>query len=310
MKELAQIFLAFIVKTHGISEEQAAELLYQKSEDGKTLDKDKVNTELLTQLESMDAERVQKLKDGADTTKAFEDGYKKAQKETLSKHEDSLRKEYGVTDTNLKGSELVKHIVQSASEGEKGKGKLTEDEIKKSPLYLQLEKERTEAVESVKTEYETKIQDLEKGWQRNQTLSTVKGKVINLLDGLNPVLPKVQTAATNQKNQFAGIFEKYDYQQDGDSLLVLDKESGKRLEDKHGNPIKFENLVKETAAEYFEFAKQDPKGGPGNENGGAGGAGISVPKDEAEYNKAIFEAKTPEDRAAIQTAYEASNASE
>lgn len=298
MPKLDKVLLSFLQKAHRMTKEQAAELLYKKSEDG-TINEEEFNENFEADLLKADQERVKTLQEKVDTSKKFDEGYNKAKKETLEKFEKKLRKDFSVKDEKLNGTDLIKHIVNTKSE----QSKLSADDVKKHPLFLELEASKTEEIEKLATEYDAKIEGLETGYQKSQTLKDLKKRAITLLDAKKPVLPKDAVAASNQKELFANIFDAYEYQKDGEKTLVL--EDGKRKEDAHGNPIYFEDLVDTTSSQYFEFQKQNKKGTPGEESGQGGGN--AVPKNEEEFNKAYFEANTPEERQEIQDGWDAAN---
>lgn len=304
---LETILLKYLAKQHGITEEQAAELLYQQSEDGEGLDKTKLKEDALQGLLSKDQERVTALKGTVDKTAVFDEAYAKAKKEVLAKEEKKLAKKYGIEEDNLKLDKLVDSIVNKQVEAAAADGELTDDKVKTHPTYLALERSKTEDIESLTTKHEAEVKKIQDGYARTEALTTVKGKVLTYFDDLKPVLSKDGAKAANQRQVFANMFEAYEYQtEEGqDEPLVL--KDGKRLEDAHGNPISLKALVQNTAEQYYDFAVQDPKGNAGN-GGGAGGSGggISVPKNEDEYNTAIFNANSPEERMAIADAWEAS----
>jgi hypothetical protein len=78
-------------------------------------------------------------------------------------------------------------------------------------------------------------------------------------------------------------------------IIPMKPDGSGRLEDAHGHPVKYEDLVRSIAARYFEFAAGEDKGsapdpngtggesGAGSGNGGGAGAGAYDPKNEAEY---------------------------
>ena len=304
---LEKILLGYIAKQYSITEEQAAALLYQKAEEGDGLDKTKIKDDALTTLLSKDKDRVTALKEAVDKTELFDQAYAKAKKEVTEATEKKLVKKYGVEDEKLKLDKLVDHIVTKQVEAATAEGELTDDKIKAHPTYLALERTKAEEIETLTASHASKIKEIQDGHSALETVKTVKGKVLTYFDDLKPVLSKDGTKAANQRTVFANMFEDYEYQlQEGqtDPLVLKD---GKRLEDEHGNPVTLKSLVSNTAQQYYDFAVQDPKDGPGNGQGEGGGAGTTtVPKNQEELNTAIFNAKSTEERLQIADAYEAS----
>ena len=104
---MKDIFLGFLSKSLNIDNEQLADLLYKKSDDG-TLTDD-VNENALQTLLQLDAERVQKLK--PNTKEYFDNGYKKGQSEVASQWEKRLREKFGIDpDGQLQGDALTDAI--------------------------------------------------------------------------------------------------------------------------------------------------------------------------------------------------------
>lgn len=299
------ILLAFLAKQFGMTEDAAADLLYTKSEEDDT--KSVLKKDALNDLLAKDAERVKKLKTVAtDKTAIYDEAYADAKKKVLAKAEKSLAKKYGIEGENFKLDTLVQDIVTKQTEGLKG-DKLDEDAVKKHPTYLALERAKTEEAETLKTQHEEAVKKIQTEYARTETLGNVKGKVLSLFDGLKPVLSKDATRAVNQRTDFADRFGNYNYEKDGDRYLVLDAE-GKRMEDAHGNPVYLDKFVQNEAAKLYDFQVQNPKGSAGNGDGSTGGGSgtTNIPKSEDEYNMAILEATTTEERETITAAYEAS----
>lgn len=304
MEQLTSIMLGYIATQYGITEDAAAELLFESSESD--AEKQTLKTGALDALLSLDQERVTTLKDSVDTTESFKNGYDKARKEVLAKEEKKLAKQYGIEDTSLKLDKLVASIVaKSTPEGDD-----LEDKVKTHPLYLELERNSATSLDEAKTAYETKITELEAGHAKKETMRTVSGEILSLFDGLNPILSSDTTRAGNQRTDFAQKFEKYDFELQEDKTYLVTSE-GKRIEDGHGHPISLSGLVEREAGRYFDFKAQSEKEGTGNgsQAGGSGSGAIEVPADEAAYNEAVFSATTAEERAAITEAYEAASGS-
>lgn len=296
-----KLFLAFLVKTLNVTTEEAASLLYKTGENGEVTEE--LNDNALALLLEKDASRVTTLKASVNTQQYFDNGYKKAQKEVLSSLEQNLKEEYGV-DSDSTGIELVKEIVSKNSKGSKGKD-ITDEDIKKHPLYLKIEASKNKMLDEIKEEYESKMNDMKSEFTRTQNYQTVKNSARSILGSMNPIVSNNDVIARNREADFLSKLEKYDYQIGDDGMtLVLNKETGERMEDPHGNPFKFEDIVKEEAALYYDFKAQNDKGSAGNEKGSGGGSGVQVPKSETEYYEMIADAQDAEARAEITAAWE------
>ena len=289
---MKNIFLGFLAQTLNKPAEEIAELLYQKGEDGKLSENLVENAADL--LKQWDVERVKTLRStGGDNKKALEDQRKRGYKEAREELEKELREQYGI-ESDKQGAGLVAEIVAKAS-----KSDLPEDKIKRHPLYLSLEKRLTDETKTLKEQHEAERGELEKQYAKKFTLTDVKRRALEELEKMNPVLPENATIAANWKRLFADAFNDYEFeQQENGGYLVLKGE--KRFEDDHGNPVGFDKLVKETAAQFFQFKEQTPKGSAANKNGNTAGNGeFKTPATMEEAWEMARNAKTPEEREAI-----------
>ena len=270
---MKDVFVGFLSKTLNVDNEQLADLLFQKSDEG-------TPTEQLTEgalqtLLQLDAERVQRLR--PNTKEYFDNGYKKAQSEVSSQWEKKLRDKFGVDpDGQLQGEALADAIKAAMSEAA-GKP----EKVKAHPEYLTLEAEMRKQAEALKSEYETKLQEQQQAYIREQTWGQASGAIRQAIKGFNPVLPNDPAKADRIVDLFVNThFREYDYQPDGNGGFVVMK-GGQRVENAHGHVKPLEELVKETAQSYFEFHAQKPAGNAGNTGGQA--TVTTRFKDEADY---------------------------
>ena len=158
MKEL---IIKFLAKSLNKSEEQVAALLYKKAEDGEGLTED-LQDNALDILLGLDADRVAALKGDIDKTKIFDEAHKKATKEQREKLEKAIVKKYGVEQQD--GQDflaLVDLAISSAVESaEPGDGKVTDETVKKHPLYLALEKSLQEQVDALTETHNTELEKI------------------------------------------------------------------------------------------------------------------------------------------------------
>ena len=282
------LLLGFLSKTLNMDEAAVTEAVYKD---------DAVAEDALTKLLALDVDRVKKVK--GDTKSLFDNGYKKAEKEVLEKLETQIKQEYGL-ETDLQGIDLVKDLVAKKSV----KSAVKDDEIKVHPLFLGLEKKKNEEQKAQKDDYEKQITDLKTGITRNQKLFRIKEDAKRIFTGLNPVISENATVAANREKDFLSKFDAFDYELDdrGNHLIM---NAGARMEDGHGNPVTFENFVKEQASLYYDFKKQEQRDGAGNNNNDDKDKPYTgqVPKDEAEYLKLVSGETDPKKRIEIQTAY-------
>jgi len=288
------ILIGVLTKTLNRSEQEVTELLYQE-EGGELTLKEGAMDEIL----SLDSVRVENIKKNAPIDpERLKNEYGRGKKEALDGFEKALKEKYSI-DTDKQGVELVDSILAAKSKPTK----MTDDEVKKHPLYLELEKSRVPKDEhqKVKDEYEQYKKDV----KRNEKFGQIKQLARTKLHEMNPIVSETASVARTREEDFLKKFEAYDYQLDGDSHVVL-RPDGTRMEDDHGNVLPFDEFVRRIAVMNYDFPKQDEKGGTGgNEQGTKKPVRITVPKTEEEYVKAYHNAATLEEKVAIKEAYHA-----
>ena len=264
-------------------------------------------TEILNKILELDTQRVENIKKSVSTKEFIEQGYNKAKKEVLTKFEDELKAKFGI-ESEKTGQDLVDFIVsEKAEKGGSGEG-LTEDAIKRSKFYQDLESKSRKDLSDLKTTYEKQIEDINNGHNYEKTFSEVSQKALTIFNGLNPILPQSKTVADNQVKIFVDSLKGFKFEKQDDRIVVMDSE-GKVVQDGHGNSRSFEDIVKETASGLFEFKANNGGSGSGNGGQGQGGSGSSyagnVPKTFEELEKVMSDTSISiEDRSNIMADYE------
>ena len=295
------IITGLLSKAYNYDNGKIAELF----KDGETELSEQQQTEILNKILEIDAQRVENIKKSVDKKDAFQDGFKKAKSEVLTDFEKGLKEKFGV-ESDKTGLELVEELVSKKSEG--GQGDLTEDVIKRSKVFQDMESNLKKQVTTVKTEYETKINEIQDGYKAEKTFSNVSQKALQIFNGLNPILPQNKTVADNQVKFFVNTLKDFKFDVQDERIVVMDKD-GKVIEDGHGNSRSFEDIVKETASGLFEFKANNGGSGSGNGGQGQGGSGSSyagnVPKTFEELEKVMSDTSISiEDRSNIMAEYE------
>lgn len=265
-------------------------------------------TEILNKILELDTQRVENIKKSVSTKEFIEQGYNKAKKEVLTKFEDELKAKFGI-ESDKTGQDLVDFIVsEKAEKGGSGEG-LTEDAIKRSKFYQDLESKSRKDLSDLKTTYEKQIEDINNGHNYEKTFSEVSQKALTIFNGLNPILPQSKTVADNQVKIFVDSLKGFKFEKQDDRIVVMDSE-GKVVQDGHGNSRSFEDIVKEQASGLFEFKANNGGSGSGNGGQGQGGSGSSsyagsVPKTFEELEKVMGDNSISiEDRSNIMAEYE------
>ena len=296
------IITGLLSKAYNFDNGKIAELF----KDGETELSEQQQTEILNKILEIDAQRVENIKKSVDKKDAFQDGFKKAKSEVLTDFEKGLKEKFGI-ESDKTGLELIEEVVSKKSEGGQG-GDVTEDAIKRSKVFQDMESNLKKQVTTVKTEYETKINEIQDGYKAEQTFSNVSQKALQIFNGLNPILPQNKTVADNQVKFFVNTLKDFKFDVQDERIVVMDKD-GKVLEDGHGNSRSFEDIVKETASGLFEFKANNGGSGSGNGGQGQGGSGSSyagnVPKTFEELEKVMSDTSISiEDRSNIMAEYE------
>ena len=296
------IITGLLSKAYNFDNGKIAELF----KDGETELSEEQQTEILNKILEIDAQRVENIKKSVDKKDAFQDGFKKAKSEVLTDFEKGLKEKFGI-ESDKTGLELIEEVVSKKSEGGQG-GDVTEDAIKRSKVFQDMESNLKKQITTVKTEYETKINEIQDGYKAEQTFSNVSQKALQIFNGLNPILPQNKTVADNQVKFFVNTLKDFKFDVQDERIVVMDKD-GKVIEDGHGNSRSFEDIVKETASGLFEFKANNGGSGSGNGGQGQGGSGSSyagnVPKTFEELEKVMGDNSISiEDRSNIMAEYE------
>ena len=296
------IITGLLSKAYNYDNGKIAELF----KDGETELSEQQQTEILNKILEIDAQRVENIKKSVDKKDAFQDGFKKAKSEVLTGFEKGLKEKFGI-ESDKTGLELIEEVVSKKSEGGQG-GDVTEDAIKRSKVFQDMESNLKKQVTTVKTEYETKINEIQDGYKAEKTFSNVSQKALQIFNGLNPILPQNKTVADNQVKFFVNTLKDFKFDVQDERIVVMDKD-GKVIEDGHGNSRSFEDIVKETASGLFEFKANNGGSGSGNGGQGQGGSGSSyagnVPKTFEELEKVMSDTSISiEDRSNIMAEYE------
>lgn len=292
-----KVLLGFLSRAYNIDEQKFAEL-------ENSLDGDNAEDLLTESLAVFDINKVDELKN--QVSKAREEAYGRATKEVLTKFEKNLADTFGLENPSEKGIDLVKAIVQKHVSDQGGK-QLTDEEVKRHPLFLDLEERRQKEVREVEQTWTEKYNELNTSIERGRKLEKVKSKANEILSGLNPILPTNEVARQNQLNTFFSVLENMDYQVEEEKGRIVILNDGSPLVDSHNNLISFDSFVKEKAQMYWDFKEHT---GGSNSTGAGDGEGsgnnhISIPKSLEELSDFINDpSKTPEEKERVAIAFE------
>lgn len=272
---------------------------------------------VLTALLEKDKDRVAlltKSKPG----QTFQDGYKKAKAEVLTAFEKEVREKYGVDDETLTGVELVAKVIETEAAEAGKKVAITDDVIKKHPLYLRLEKESKKALTDKETEWKGKLEAKEKEFKKAESFGSISTSALDLLMELNPVLSTNPKVAATQQADFLREFKEMDWEKQTDGSFIAIDAEGKRLEDAHGHPITLEDLVKQKAENRFDFKANNGGENPGDDPKATKDkdkskdkkypANVTKPKSIDELAKIMNDGKLkPDEKAIVMEVWESEN---
>jgi hypothetical protein len=286
MDKILEFLRAWFVSVYKMTETEVTSLFNEENFDP---------TAALTAIKEKDKTRV------ASFSGKFQEGINKGKAESLKAFETEVKAKYGIQDSDpenpLQGVALVDAII-AAKAGETVTGdisKLTAEDLRKLPAFQTIQREHTTALNKAKKEAEDKISEIEKGHARQQSRAEVGKDILKQLDGMNPVLPKVPTAAEKQRNSFLNdVLGEYDWERRDGVFLPIGKD-GKVATDEHGNALTIDGLTKTKASEWFEFAANNGGRNAGNGKPGEGGQGGGSAGGNKGYPAGIVKPKTFED---------------
>ncbi len=279
--EVKEFLTGVLSKTLNMDESGVASLF---NEDGTIKD------ESLQTILDLDVKRIAGAK--PDTKKFFDDGYKKASSEILNKRDKELSEKFGIKSDKL-GVELVNEII--TEQVKKAGVDLNDETVKKHPLFISTVDKLTKDKDDAVAAESIKLTTFQKELKHKETFNNVANKAMSYFNSLKPILSNDATKAENQRALLTEKLGGYEYDIQGDKIIVL--KDGKVLEDDHGNRIPFEKVVKQTAESYYDFHVTDPKSAPANgkqtPNGKEVKSTLEVPKTEQQFNDTIANSKIP-----------------
>lgn len=282
MKE-QDLLLGVLGKTLKMDSEQVKALIY---------DKDDISETAMEKILNADAERIKRVRKETQD-EAFNNGHKKGLSETMKAFEQNIKDKYGIK-TDVQGVDLVEQVVLANQ-----KNNLGADDVRKHPVYLELERSsvRKDEYNKVISEYE----NFKKKLDRDKMMDKVHDKALKILEKLNPQIEEDHRVAERRRKMFLQEFDDYDYEFEDELGMIMPVKDGKRLMDKHGNPVGFESYVRQVAERNFVLSQQQMRQSSGNTNGTT--VSVNVPRNKEEYVKAIAAEKDPQKRVMIMQAY-------
>jgi len=282
--EIKELLIGVLTKTLNKTSDELEELIFTKASD----DTETINDEAFDAVLDLNSKHVDSIKSNVKPSKDdVEKHYSRGRKEALTGFEKELKSTHEI-ESDAQGIELVSAIVEKY----KVKPKLTDDQVKVHPLYLDLENNSVKKEDHLKVTSE--FDEYKKGHERKEKLSIVKRDAGTLFRTFNPVISENPKVAATREEGFFNQFNDYDFELKDDSNHFVTKD-GQRLEDAQGHPVTFKDFVHSRASIHYDFKAQSDKSNSGNQDTGDNNKAYA-PKSEADYFEQRAKLNTPEDR--------------
>lgn len=281
-------------------------------EDGEALKDAEGNVRpLIEVIEEHQTTRLKELQDQAKNSK--DEQYSRGRRETAEEWEKRLRTKYGINDNSLKGDELLTAIEEKRkSEIDQLKASLsnkeiTEDQIKASKFYQDLELQKQQEITSITSEWEEKLSKKDQEFQAKES----ERKMLNVLGGYLQsdkleLSEDKEVNATRRNNFIREIMDTPHRFGDNGEVLLLNADGSLR-KDAMQNTVSFDEYVNKALKNHIGF-KVDKVPTPGAPNPGGNGTKWSgkVPADDNEYLAMLNDPKNADFKLLITQAYKES----
>lgn len=205
----------------------------------------------------------------------YDAGFKVAEAQAKAKFEKDLKEVYKVVDEDpenpLTGLDLVKHVIDLQSKDDpknpRQPKQLTDEEIKKTPVYLKLEADTKAEVKKITEKAAADVKTLQDAENYKTVLSDIEKEAIKYFQEIGEAdLPADKVLADRYIKKLLldelKQGRKFEKQKDG-SFLILN-EDGTRSEDSLGHPVLLKDLVTNISKEAFTFKKTAKRESPNN----------------------------------------------
>ena len=290
---LKEKFASYLTKI-GVEDGKVASLF---NDDGTELNENAIDF-----LIKHDASRVKTFKE--EGTKLFDQGHQKGVLSTAQKLEKEIKDKFKV-DSEKSGVDLIEEII--ASKATQSDGVIDENKIKTHPTYVSMQDELKSKIKETEKSWKEKYEGFEKSITKENLFKEVMSSAKGIVSELKPILPSDQKKAERQMQLLVNDLKGYDFTKTEDGKDFIISKDGKPIEDSHGNRLKLDNIVRNTASEIWDFEHGDSRSSGGNDNDDKGGASTKwngkVPSNDNEYIQAINNAKDATEKMAITDAY-------
>ncbi|MGN6491155.1 MAG: hypothetical protein ACTHLE_04105 [Agriterribacter sp.] len=232
-----------------------------------------------------------------------DEGFKSAERTTAKKFEDSLKSKFNISSDKI-GDELIDEVHTAAAKksADAGKGEMTEEKIKLSAPYLQMENTYKAQLKKAQEEKDKEINDLKAGYTKKETFAEVSKSLMSLWESEGYQFDDDPQRAANKKQDLVEKFASYEWQKNGDTFIAM--KDGKPVENEFGHKVEFKDFVSGITDKFYAKKVTDKRNSP--HNSGDQGKDDSdrnkqkkyngvMPKTQAEYD-ALYESNIPIDQ--------------
>lgn len=204
--------------------------------------------------------------------KKKDEAYKSAERKIKGDIQQQLKDKFSLESDSDQLDDLIDEV-QTKLTKTAGKGdKLTDDDVKKHPVYVNAEKQWQKQAKEAKDSGEKALNDFKAQVEGEKVFGDVSKEALSIFDKMNPVLSSDAGKAAKQREMVTRMLSDYKYERI-DGVTVITDKNGNVVEDNLKNKVTLEAHVKSLVEPYFDFNVADPRKAPNGGNGGNGGSG-------------------------------------
>lgn len=208
---------------------------------------------------------------------AKDEGYKSAERKVKGDFEKKLLEAFDVSVADEASLEDITEAITAKYANPKNRkaAELVDEEVKKHPLFVALEKKSAADLKKAKEEGETAVQALQKEHQRKEAFSGIQPEALEYFDAKKPILSTDPAKAARQRQLVIDALKGYDFEK-VDGVTIISKD-GVVVEDDLKNKLTLSKLVDQIADPLFDFKVAEDREAPNAEKAGGqqGGSGVS-----------------------------------
>ena len=193
-----------------------------------------------------------------------DEGFKASERATSKKFEGLLKTKFNIT-SDKEGDELIDEVLAATKKdpSEKGKGSMSEDDIKKSDVFIKMENLYKKQVADANEETTKKITEIEQGYKKKENLALFNSWADKKLDELGYHFDDDPVRAKNKREDFLNKFSDLEIEFN-EGQPILSKE-GKLLENEFKHKVDPANYLDAIAEKYYAKKVAQKRDMPGDQ---------------------------------------------